>query len=129
VFTADCCKALINAKLNSQYDPIFGATRLLTFFATPHRGSKLADMGSIVAKIATMSHTLKNDLFNVLKKDSKDATQIFKDSRHILDKCLVINFFETVPYGKLGIVCLRLNPFIKGQSNMYTRLLTKILPP
>ena len=129
MFTADSCKALVNAKLNSQHEPIFGATRLLAFFATPHRGSKLAEMGSIVAKIATMSHKLKNDLLNVLKKDSEDATQIFRSSRHILDKCLVINFFETLPYRGLGIVCLPLHPVVEWQSNMYTRLLTKILPP
>lgn len=107
LFITDIRKALVEAKLDPTYKPIFEATRLLVFFATPHRGGEYASVGDIAAGIFNNLITplkRRNDLLDALKKNSDQATTRFDQSRHLYDKLLVISFFEGQSYGKLGIV-------------------------
>ena len=90
-------------------DKLYGstgeATRLVFFFGTPHRGGNFADIGDIVAKIARLSlQTPGNDLLNALKRNSNEAAKRAEQARHHFEKCRVVTFFETMPYGRLGIV-------------------------
>ncbi|RYP05013.1 hypothetical protein DL764_004088 [Monosporascus ibericus] len=105
-------EALVEATLDPTYKPIVEATRLLVFFATPHRGGKYANIGDIAAKIVRASlQKPSNKLLDALKKQSDSATKRFEQSRHLYERCLIVNFFEGQPYGKLGIgkseVCLK----------------------
>ncbi|RYP60832.1 hypothetical protein DL770_009910 [Monosporascus sp. CRB-9-2] len=87
------------------YKPIVEATRLLVFFATPHRGGKYANIGDIAARIVRASlQKPSNKLLDALKKKSDSATKRFEQSRHLYERCLIVNFFEGQPYGKLGII-------------------------
>ncbi|RYP25497.1 hypothetical protein DL767_008360 [Monosporascus sp. MG133] len=98
-------EALVEATLDPTYKPIVEATRLLVFFATPHRGGKYANIGDIAARIVRASlQKPSNKLLDALKKKSDSATKRFEQSRHLYERCLIVNFFEGQPYGKLGII-------------------------
>lgn len=58
-----------------------------------------------MAKIAQAARlTASNDLLEALKRNSDAAAQRFEKSRHLTDRFLVVSFFESQSYGKLGIV-------------------------
>ncbi|KAF2962612.1 hypothetical protein GQX73_g10961 [Xylaria multiplex] len=98
-------QALVEATLDNTYKPIVEATKLLIFFATPHRGGRYASVGDIAAKIVRAGlRKPTNDLFESLKKQSDSATKRFEQSRHLYERCLVVNFYEGEPYGTLGII-------------------------
>ncbi|KAI0886308.1 TPR-like protein [Annulohypoxylon maeteangense] len=98
-------EALVEAALDVTYKSIAEETRLLVFFATPHRGGNGVGIGEIVAKIVRAGlRKPKNDLLDALKKNSDSATKRFEQSRHVYERCLVVNFFEGRSYGKLGII-------------------------
>ncbi|OTB19701.1 hypothetical protein K445DRAFT_52537 [Daldinia sp. EC12] len=99
-------QALIEANQDIIYRPILEATRLLVFFATPHRGGNYANIGDVVAKIVKFGsgNRRNNKLLDELKRNSDSATKRFAQSRHIYERCLIVNFFEGESYGKLGII-------------------------
>ncbi|RYP18627.1 hypothetical protein DL765_003834 [Monosporascus sp. GIB2] len=102
---ATAIKALVEATLDPAYKPIVEATKLLVFFATPHRGGKYASLGDIAARIVRAGlRKPSNKLLDALKKKSDSATKRFEQSRHLYERCLIVNFFEGQPYGKLGII-------------------------
>ena len=85
---------------------IVKSTRLLVFFATPHRGGNHASVGEIAANIAKLfSGTApSNDLLRALRKNSNEATTRFEQSRNIFANCSAITFFETKSYHRAGLV-------------------------
>lgn len=93
--------------MDSAYGSIFESTRLLIFFATPHRGGKHATVGDIAAKILTSIFGISaNDLVSALKSNSDEVTRRITESRHIFEgQQQIVSFFESEPYGKAGIVC------------------------
>lgn len=96
----------MEATLDSRYRSIRDSTRLLVFFATPHRGGKHASVGDVVAKIVRAGlRRPKNDLVDALKEDSEAANKRFEQARHLPANCLIVSFYETEPYGKAGMVC------------------------
>ncbi|KAI1397445.1 TPR-like protein [Hypoxylon fuscum] len=98
-------EALVEANLDVTYKPIVEATKLLVFFATPHRGGNYAGIGDVVARVVRFSlWNPSNKLLDDLKKNSDSATKRFEQSRHLYERCHVVNFFEGTPYGKLGII-------------------------
>lgn len=95
----------MEATLDVSYKSIVEATRLLVFFATPHQGGQYASVGDVAATLVrTLLRKPRNDLLEALKHQSDEAARRFEQSRHLLEECLVVSFFETVPFGKLGIV-------------------------
>ncbi|SPO04151.1 uncharacterized protein DNG_06834 [Cephalotrichum gorgonifer] len=97
--------ALVEALLNRSFKAISDAARLLVFFATPHQGGNYATIGEVVAKIVRAGlRKPGNDLLRALQKDSDVATRRFEQSRHLYDRCLVVSFFESESYGKLGLI-------------------------
>lgn len=93
------------ATLDVTYKSTVEAACLLVFFATPHQGGNHASLGDIVAKIVrTGTFKPRNDLLDALKANSDQAIQRFEQARHLFEKCLVVNFYEGDPYGKLGLV-------------------------
>ncbi|KAI5918461.1 P-loop containing nucleoside triphosphate hydrolase protein [Camillea tinctor] len=51
-----------------------------------------------------MRYGQPNGLIKEFKRNSGGATKRFQQSRHLYEKCLVVNFFEGEPYGEFGIV-------------------------
>lgn len=102
-------KALVEGTLDPAYGSIVKSTRLLVFFATPHLGGNYSGIGDIAAKIVrTGLGTPSNDLLDGLKAGSRDVIRRFEQARHLPANCLVISFYETESYGRIGLVCLRI---------------------
>ncbi|UKZ79117.1 hypothetical protein TrVFT333_006867, partial [Trichoderma virens FT-333] len=88
--------------LDDSYQSLFEATRLVVFFATPHQGGNYANVGDVVAKIASITlREPSNDLIDALKRDSIEATKRFEQARHVFERCLAISFSESRPYGNM----------------------------
>ncbi|XDG07755.1 hypothetical protein ABKA04_007370 [Annulohypoxylon sp. FPYF3050] len=97
--------AMIEANIDTMYRTIAEATKLLIFFATPHRGGNYANIGDVVASIVRTSiRRPNNGLLDALKKDSDTATMRFEQSRHIYERCNIVNFFEGEPYGNFEMI-------------------------
>jgi len=57
--------------------------------------------------------TADNTFIEALKKDSMFAEGIIEDFKHQLEDFVVLSFFETLPYKKMGLVyCKYLTPII-----------------
>ncbi|KAK5991124.1 Nephrocystin-3-like protein [Cladobotryum mycophilum] len=97
--------ALVEATLNPAYKSIVKSTRLLVFFATPHRGGNYSGIGDVAAKMVRAGlRTPSNDLLDALKASSHDAIRRFEQASHLIERCLVVSFYETTDYGRLGII-------------------------
>lgn len=97
---------MTEAKLNDFYNPIREATYGIVFFATPHGGGNHAKLGDIAASVAKgILQTPDNTFMEALKKDSMFAEGIIQDFRHQLEDFVVLSFYETLPYKKIGLVC------------------------
>jgi len=93
--------------IDPTYNDIVKSTRLLVFFATPHRGGNHANVGEIAANIARLfSASPSNDLLRALRKNSNETTTRFEQSRNIFANCGAVNFFETRPYHRVGVVSI-----------------------
>ncbi|KAI0897443.1 TPR-like protein [Annulohypoxylon nitens] len=98
-------KATIHeANIDVTCKAISEATKLLVFFATPHRGGNHVNIGEVVANIVRASTRKPNNGLLDALKDSDTATMRFENSRHIYERCNVVNFVEGEPYRKLGII-------------------------
>ena len=99
-------RALVEAKLDDSYKAIRGATYGIAFFGTPHQGGNFAKLGDIAASIVRgVIRNPKNTFMEVLKKDSLFSDALVDDFRHQLEDYHILSFFETLPMGKLGLVC------------------------
>lgn len=87
------------------YGDILSAVTGIVFFGTPHRGSKGADMGKVVARAVNMclraSQTagfaglIRDDLLKDLGINSQTLTDIAISSRNRLMNKDVVSFYET----------------------------------
>lgn len=99
-------RALVEAKLDGTYEAIRNATYGIAFFGTPHQGGNFAKLGDIVASIMRgVLQNPKNTFIEALKKDSLFSDTLIDDFRHQLEDYYVLSFYETLPMGKLGLVC------------------------
>ena len=95
----------MSAKLNEIYRTICNATHGIPFFGTPHRGGNGAKLGDIAAGVArALLQNLTNTFMGALKKQSVLADNLANDFRHQLEDYRIINFYETLPFKKLGLV-------------------------
>ena len=100
-------RALVEAKLNDLYRSIREATYGIAFFGTPHQGGNLARLGDIASTIIrSVLRNPSNSLMEALKKDSAFVESLQSDFQHQLDNYKVLSFYETLPMGKLGLVCV-----------------------
>ncbi|KAI2629076.1 hypothetical protein GGS26DRAFT_598845 [Hypomontagnella submonticulosa] len=64
-------QALVTAKLEGEYNPVYLSTKGLVFFGTLHWGSKIAEIGGTVAKIVRLvRREARNNFIDVLKENS-----------------------------------------------------------
>ncbi|KAK7997595.1 hypothetical protein PG989_005635 [Apiospora arundinis] len=96
-----CKQALVIAhEENKQYDSILKAVNGVIFLGTPHQGSKIADVGTVVGMIINLcsaSPTIRTDLLDILKYDSAVLHQLSVSVRQRLEDLDVVTFYETAP--------------------------------
>ncbi|KAI1770819.1 TPR-like protein [Hypoxylon cercidicola] len=118
-------EALVEATLNMTYKPIVEATKLLIFFATPHRGGNYAGIGDAIAGIVRVGLWKPNNkLLDELKKSSNSATKRFDQSKHLYDRFHVVNFYEGKSYGKLGIIVDKESATLSLPGSLETQVAT-----
>ena len=94
-------QAIIDTKRSS----IVQSTCLLVCFATPHQGGNHIHVGEVVAKIArAFTGAPQNDLLKALQHESGEAVKRFNQSRYLANRLFFINFYEELPYGRMGLV-------------------------
>jgi len=100
-------RVLVEAKLDESYKSIREATYGIAFFGTPHQGGNHAKLGNIATSILqSVLRNPANTFMEALKKDSLFSDNLAGDFRHQLEDYYVLSFFETLPTGRLGIVCV-----------------------
>ena len=103
-------RALVEAKLDDTYLPIREATYGIAFFGIPHQGGNFAKLGDVAASIVRgVLRNPTNTFMDALKRDSLFSDSLIDDFRHQLEDYYVLSFYETLPVGKLGIVCFPVN--------------------
>ncbi|OJJ41230.1 hypothetical protein ASPWEDRAFT_731886 [Aspergillus wentii DTO 134E9] len=98
-------EALVQAKLGEAYYSIYTATFGIAFFGTPHRGSPLARVGDVVAKVVrTVLRNPSNTFLNALKKDDLYANELSSNFQQLLENYRYLNFYETLPFKSFGMI-------------------------
>ncbi|PVH93685.1 hypothetical protein DM02DRAFT_661734 [Periconia macrospinosa] len=101
-----CKQALVLAhEDNHLYGQILSATSAIIFFGTPHRGSKGADIGKVVARTINLclrvSQTsriagpIRDDLLITLGSNSQELSDLAVSSRNRMRNLEVVTFHET----------------------------------
>ncbi|KAL6709561.1 hypothetical protein ACN47E_001496 [Coniothyrium glycines] len=101
-----CKQALVLAHEDDRlYGDILSAVTAIVFFGTPHRGSKGADIGKVVARAINMclrasqtariTGSIRDDLLTNLGINSQTLTDIAISSRNRLMNKDVVSFYET----------------------------------
>lgn len=103
-------KAMTEAKQNTRYQAIHQATYGMAFFGTPHNGSKLASLASVVANVFSVAIGNRQPSFmEALGRNSLFADVIREDFRHGLEQFNVLSYYETKPSDNMpGLVCMPL---------------------
>lgn len=88
----------------------------ITFLGTPHRGSQVASLGTIVATIIEIcskastvglfqpAPVIRGDLLKQLKADAQSLDNLADDVKNRFENMTVVSFYETEPYKSLTIV-------------------------
>ncbi|KAI0598549.1 hypothetical protein F4775DRAFT_592269 [Biscogniauxia sp. FL1348] len=103
-----CKQALVFAhEDDTNYGALLKSVIGITFLGTPHRGSHVANLGSIVGSIVNcfmlttstggQSAMVRTDLLNHLNYDSSVLQDLFLSSRNRLQNMAVVSFYETEP--------------------------------
>ncbi|GKZ29449.1 hypothetical protein AbraIFM66950_004857 [Aspergillus brasiliensis] len=98
-------EALVQAKLSATYGSICTSTFGIAFFGTPHRGTHLARVGGVAAKIVrAILGTASNTLLKALSKGSLYALELSANFDKLLENYKYLSFYETLPFKSIGIV-------------------------
>jgi hypothetical protein len=95
-----------------KYDSITEAVASIIFFATPHGGSKTADIGALACNIASLAfQTPAKQLLKALKSDSSILSQLADDFRNLRLNLNVVSFYERRKTPHINALVLYLNAF------------------
>jgi len=96
--TLTCCKALVLAhRDDSRYGDLLSSITSIVFFGTPHRGSKLADVGGVVGEAVRMiiDRSVRTDLLTALQSNSPALEELTKSCQDRLSNVDILTFYET----------------------------------
>jgi hypothetical protein len=109
------------AFLDPRYTSIYESTFGLVFFATPHRGSSSASLGSVAASVAKrVLRNPDNTFLEALKVDSLYSDELIENFRGRLSRYRILSFYESKPYLGHKIVS-------KSQKSFLHMLIVKIV--
>jgi hypothetical protein len=100
---------LIDAsRRSSQHSWLLDATIGIVFLATPHQGSKIANKGAYLAKIAKYTGVVRpnREVLQSLKQNSGELFDKVEQFRGICGGIKICSFFETLTLGSFGLVIL-----------------------
>jgi hypothetical protein len=98
-------KALVQSKLGEKYTSICTATYGIAFFGTPHRGSSLAKIGDVFAKITrAVLRNPRNTFMKALKRDEAYSHELSSNFQQFQDSFKFISVYETRPLKGLGLI-------------------------
>lgn len=121
-------QALVQAKIGEKYESICTATFGIAFFGAPHRGSSWASIGDIFAKVARAAlRNPRNTFLNALKKGDLYASELAASFQQLQERYQYLNFYETLPLKKIGLVSYLLSPHIP-QAHFTQRLSRRARP-
>lgn len=96
-----------------RYGSLLQSTIGVIFLGTPHRGSNLADIATIVGRIINLatapatigasSSVIRRDLLSLLCYDSEILQELDFSARNLWDNISVASFYETLPTPPLSI--------------------------
>ncbi|KAN0070627.1 hypothetical protein V8E54_011496 [Elaphomyces granulatus] len=91
-------QALVQARIEPQYQAISEATVGIIFLGTPHRGSENAAYGKVLAGVAiTVMHNPSLALIKALHVNSEALMRLTTDFRFQLPKYQISSFYEMKP--------------------------------
>ncbi|KAB5575996.1 Alpha/Beta hydrolase protein [Coniochaeta sp. 2T2.1] len=101
-------QALIEAKIHPRFSSISAATAGIVFMGTPHHGSGMADLGTIVSMVVASavpgSRIFNRDILKDLKKNNNTLFGISSQFSNICSGMTIHSFHETIPLGPTIIV-------------------------
>jgi hypothetical protein len=78
-----------------KYDSIIDTISSIIFLATPHGGSKTADIGAVASNIASLAFQAPaKQLLKALKSDSSLLSQLSNDFRNLQLNLNIVSFYE-----------------------------------
>ena len=89
-------QALVSAHADpKRYHSLAATTRSIIFLATPHRGSKSANIGSLLSHVATLAfQSPSKQLLETLKHNSDILSRLSEEFREIHYAFDIVNFYE-----------------------------------
>ena len=112
-------KCLIRSSLRSHYRPMVSSTTGMVFFGTPHLGSTLGPLASIINRIATAAGLASRSLAPAeLQAHESGLREIDADFAEIGNHIAMVSFFEERVTAGLG----RVSPPRRGVSNCFSKL-------
>ena len=109
------CQSLVRARERDQFDELLRKIRGVVFFGTPHRGSSLADWGTMFANIlkaASLGSSTNSQLSADLKERSKVLQSISKSFVDRSKSLSITSFYETEKADWLSCRVLNSNPIL-----------------
>ncbi|KAI1376310.1 hypothetical protein F4677DRAFT_445568 [Hypoxylon crocopeplum] len=98
-------RAIAYSHHNKTYEMIGKSTFGVAFFATPHNGDNIAEIGQVAAKIAcSVLGSPEDNLLSALERGSVFLDAVTDDFRQFLQDFQILSFYETLPIGHFGIV-------------------------
>ncbi|KAF4625483.1 hypothetical protein G7Y89_g12688 [Cudoniella acicularis] len=89
-------RAVVTAKLDGQYGPVYQGTRAFVFLGTPHRGSKKTPFGDIVAKIVrSVRGETDNTFLDALRENSLFSEGLRNGFLALYNDFSFLSFYET----------------------------------
>jgi len=96
------------ARRGSQHSWLLDATIGIVFLATPHQGSRIANKGAYLAKIAKYTGVVQpnREVLQSLKRNSGELFDKVEQFRGVCGGMKICSFFETLTMGSFGLVIL-----------------------
>ena len=115
-------KAYLLGQIDEEYRAIIGSISAIIFLATPHRGTKLAE---VLTKVLTASLQSPGEFIAELNRNSSALEELNEQFRHVAPRLSIVSFYETLPtsVGPMKLMVLEKESSILGYPKEISRAL------